>query len=247
MVCNVCKREIPENSAFCPYCGSDIHEYEMKKKSIEKISSNRLFGFFIIGIILMIIIVAIIVTTIKYQKAAALDDIKDKLNSTKFISNFDAYKNILNSANKRISEYSNSEMYGEYFLYDINKDDLEELIVIEEKEDKGYAAYFYTYKDNNALKIGEIADCKDMGFDGSKDGRKLILTHTCKNEEIKDSNNEEEIFLEESEICYNNSAIEIKKFNSIKMSIDEYWDYVEDNYEVIKPYDLLDFKGLEEI
>ena len=263
MKCNKCNSNIPSDSEFCPICGNKIEEIEKEKKTIS-ISLNKT----IIGIVGILIIIGIIATVVYYINeqdvikenniSSKQDEIDDYIETSKYnieekdVSNgktiYEAYKNVLDSIYEEVYKYSTKDIYGEYFIKDLDNDNVQELVVWAEKEDGNYATYFYTFKNHSAIKTGEINP--NVLLCNTKNKDYLVGIYRYPKEKIEDPYeidiNSIDI-VEISQIFYNNSSIETKKIETKEMTSTELDNYIKEHkYEIMLGDSFLgDLSGLE--
>ena len=171
MYCNKCNSNIPNDSDFCPICGNKIEEKKEEKKTIS-ISFEKAIVLFIIGIIIIIGTIATFVYYIINNdniKENEIDSINGNQNVKEQDSQYSINKNNIYEEYKKVLEIFNKEadkinsqdpsgigvMDFQYGLVDINNDNIKELVICFGTCNADMQFTFYTYKNNNAIRLGE--------------------------------------------------------------------------------------------
>ena len=152
MNCKKCGKEISDDSTFCPYCGSRI---------LGDVKSKRIL---VSVLIILLSICSIIVISLylfggnknKMNTKNSKQDTNNNINGDVI---YQAYKNVVEEANEEANSNSSEMMIMdvEYGLVDINNDNVKELILFKGTSSSDYEFIFYTYKENEVTKLGELS------------------------------------------------------------------------------------------
>ncbi len=138
---------------------------------------------------------------------------------------YETYKDLLTTAKHNPIEY---------FVVDINNDDVEEIVLISEEGDYDYNTFIYTFINNEAFMVGET-NSKDSTFYKMKEGYlKQVYLHGG--------------FQEVTHLYFEDSRFIVKTVSSRELTLEEEKnsDY-EVGDELIKTYSVSNLEGLESL
>ena len=169
--CTKCGNQLAEDDFFCAKCGSQVSSSEEKEEKIQRKPKNRkniIFGSLIVAaVVALSVILILVIPKLKDETPNSVSDFPQTSNTESKVDSNVPKDNGLSNNPELATKYIDfiKHGFGEcgdinfagYYLYDVDKDGCEELIIKAGTCEADAVIWFCKYNNGKVEKIGDVS------------------------------------------------------------------------------------------